>query len=113
MSNQPLQPTILRSEAAALINTGVAVTLEYVEADRRRGTGGKLVKLVNWAKMNIDTVSSGLPALYVTRDQFRRQVKTLDKEIITMYHPENTMLHPKPVHYWLMCTLNGKRIING
>jgi hypothetical protein len=102
---------IERWQAVQQINTGIACTVEYVEADRKRGTGGKLVKLVNWARLTKDVGANGVAGIYQATETFARQRNTLDNEIIMMYDPDNTMKHPKPVHYWLLCSFNGKRIV--
>lgn len=102
---------IQRWEAVQLINSGVPVTVEFVEADRRRGTGGRLRKLVNWAILTKDIDTSGLAAHVQRKQTWQRQKITLDNEIIMMYDPDNNMKHPIPVHYWLLCTINGKRIV--
>lgn len=105
------QDVIERWDAQQLINSGVAVTIEYVEANRKKGTGGKLVKLTNWALLTKDVVVDGLAGHFESKQTWERQRKTMDKEIFMMYNPNNSMQHPKPVHYWLLCSLNGKRVV--
>lgn len=107
MSNEVIE----RWQAFQHINTGVAVTVEYVECNRKKGTGGKLVKLTNWALLTKDVPVDGLAGHFENKQTWERQRKTLNKEIIMLYNPVNTMQHPRPVHYWLLCTLNGKRIV--
>lgn len=105
------EPVIQRHEAVQAINKGTACIIEFVEADRRRGTGGKLRKLVNWARLTKDVDVDGLAGIYSSQQTWDRQKETLGNEVIMMYDPDNTMKHPIPVHYWLLCSYNGKRII--
>lgn len=105
------QPVITRWDAVQEINKGMACTIEYVECNVSKGTGGKLVKLTNWARLTKDLAPGGLAGMYQSRETWQRQVDTLDQEIIKMYNPTNNMQHPRPVHYWLLCSLNGKRIV--
>lgn len=105
------EQVIQRHEAVQHINTGVACIVEFVEANRTKGTGGKLRKLMNWARLTKEVSTDGIVGQYESRDTWERQKTTIDKEIIMMYDPDNTMMHPIPVHYWLLCSLNGKRIV--
>ena len=105
--------TILRSEAVKIINTGVACTVEFVECNRKKGTGGKLRKLINWCRLTMDVPVTGLPGIYQAKETWERQNNTMENEMIMLRDPDNNMKHPIPVHYWLLCSFNGKRIING
>jgi hypothetical protein len=102
---------IERWAAVQQINTGVACTIEYVECNVKKGTGGKLVKLTNWARLTKDVKVDGVAGHFESNETWERQRNTLDKEIIILYNPTNTMQHPRPVHYWLLCSFNGKRIV--
>lgn len=105
--------TMLRSEAVKMINSGIAVTVEFVECNRKKGTGGRLRKLVNWCRLSIDVAEKGVVGIYQGKETWARKNDTLDNDIIMMRDPDNNMKHPIPVHYWLLCSINGKRIING
>lgn len=106
-----MEQTIQRWDAAQLLMKGTAYTVEYVECDRKRGTGGKLKKLVNWARLVKEVDPGGLAGHYVSKLTWERQKTTLNNEIIMMHDPDNPMKHPVPVHYWLLCSIDGKRII--
>lgn len=106
-----MEAVIQRWEAVKHINTGVACTVEFVECDRKRGTGGKLRRLVNYALLTKDVKADGVAGMVQQQQTWTRQNDTMGNEIIMLYDPDNTMKHPQPVHYWLLCTLNGKRIV--
>lgn len=83
--------TILRSEALRLIETGEPQSFVFVAADRRRGTGGRLIQVENWVMTGAD----------------------FKKGTFNIKNPGNKHAHPMTVHSALILTLNGKKIING
>jgi hypothetical protein len=102
-----------------LIKTGQPITLEYVTADRKRGTGGELIKCENWQLVrplpDKQPATTGQaagepapPATTATKDPNHFQHKTFN-----IFNPANRSAHVRKVHYRLLLTLNGKRIING
>jgi hypothetical protein len=56
-----MEATILRSEVLRQMDTGAAFTLQFITADRKRGTGGELIKVENWTKMTGIPAEEGIP----------------------------------------------------
>lgn len=99
------------------IESGRPFTLEFVTADVKRGTGGELIKVVNWQKVHSQptaenknqvpgTIEPG--TMNTSRNPNHYQHKTFN-----IFNPANRQLHPHKVHFRLLISLNGKRIING
>lgn len=104
-----MEATILRSEVLRQLDGGEPFhSLEFVKCDRKRGTGGELVKLTGWAKMTTDP----LPEVRKT-DGSLAISKRKTKKVVNLFNPQNRMHHPIGVHLLLMLTFNGKRILNG
>lgn len=110
-----MEATIRRSEALQIIESGVPFTMEFVTADVRRGTGGDLIKVVNWQKVSgqpvAEAVPGQLPAKTTTSES--RNPKHFQHKTFNIYNPASRNLHPHKVHFRLLISLNGKRIING
>lgn len=81
----------MRSQVLQLLDTGEPATLEFVTADRKRGTGGKWMVLENWVKAGADN----------------------KKGTVLMKNPGAKHAHPVPVHIALIQTFNGKKLVNG
>jgi hypothetical protein len=103
---------IMRSEAMALINSGKPFDLEFITADRRRGTGGKIISLKGWMKLREDMPAEAFPG-YTKKIALKRDKANHQNKTFTVFNPQNKAVHPHTVHYRLMQVLNGKRIING
>ncbi len=108
--------TIMRSFAIQLINTNKPFDLEFVTADRRRGTGGELIKVENWKKVSKQSAKEEK----LTSKTFSKFEPDVSKnphhflnDTFNIFNPANRSDHPRKVHYWLMISLNGKTIING
>ena len=48
--------TILRSDVLKLIESGEPFSMEFVTADRRRDTDGRLINVENWVKHCVKSV---------------------------------------------------------
>ncbi|RYZ61453.1 MAG: hypothetical protein EOO14_04995 [Chitinophagaceae bacterium] len=104
-----IEATILRSEVLRQLDTGEPFNLEFVTADRKRGTGGELIKVQNWVKRcNTDDC---VP-LTVGRQQPTTNRKRPTKTLV-IFNPHNRIQHAISVHVRLLQIFNGKRIING
>lgn len=108
-----MEATVLRSEMLRQLDTGELFTMEFVTADRKRGTGGELVRLENWQKIN------GVPAVEGSTTQ-KRSAQPLGKnphhrlnKTVNLHNPHNKGVHPITVHIKLIQTFNGKRVTNG
>jgi hypothetical protein len=109
-----MEGTIMRSEVMAEINSGRPFDcLEFVTADRRRGTGGKLIITRKWRRLFQDMPLENLPG-YIKK-KFERMLSTRqgNRKDFVIFNPGLPAQHPITVHYWLMVSFNGKRIING
>lgn len=109
-----MEDTIMRSEVMAEINKGKPFkSLEFVTADQRRGTGGKLVLCQKWRRLMQDMALENLPQ-YISK-KFKRLLNTRqgNRKDFVIFNPALPAQHPITVHYWLMVSFNGKRIING
>ena len=98
---------ILRSEVLRQMDTGEPFHLEFVTADRKRGTGGELVKVINWTKQKKDPVQERKTALSHNSGRSR------PSKTFIISNPHNKIQHPISVHVRLLQFFNGKRIING
>lgn len=98
-----------------LINTGHPFDLEFVTADRGRGTGGELIKVEKWRKVHKTTEKQ-----FGKQEPANRMFTGLSKDpnheehdTFNIFNPANRSDYPRKVHYWLMISYNGKTIING
>lgn len=83
--------------------------MEFVTADRKRGTGGELIKVENWAKHKGTAVQERLPAKTANG-----KLKTANSiKVVNIHNPFNRIAHPIAVHLLLILTFNGKRVLNG
>jgi len=97
-----------------LIDEGDPFDLVFVTADRRRGTGGELISVTQWTKMDSDAPIEILPGRY--RKKARAMIKNPNhwaNKTFNIWSPINKLNHPHKVHFRLMQFFNGKRIING
>ena len=106
--------TVLRSDILKILDTGEPFDMEFVTADRRRGTGGKLITVKGWVKQKEQPVEDRpvgqhTPAKQrLVKDPAHRKNGT-----INIKNPGNKHVHPHKVHVALILTLNGKKVING
>ena len=100
------------------IDTGKAFQqLVFITADRKRGTGGKRVEVVNWVKIVNPDVNMKVPgrALSVQEKSLLKNAelgRTNGAIMFNIYNPNNPRQHITAVHYSLMTFFNGKRIID-
>lgn len=110
-----MSQTILRSEVMREINKGLPFnSLEFVTADRRRGTGGELIHVRNW--MKFDASSAGNSTVHkhlADTEENKRDPNHIANKTFNIYNPRNRQQHILKVHYRLMLTFNGKMILNG
>lgn len=109
-----MEETILRSQALKEADNGEPFDMVLVTCDRKRGTGGKLVSVKQWQKLDTAEVAERMPghirktAIAMVRSPHHWKNKT-----INIYNPNNRTLHPIKVHFRLIQFFNGKRVING
>lgn len=110
-----MEATILRSDVMRQLDGGEPFTMEFVTADRKRGTGGELVKVVGWEKI------CGIPAEEARPGKTRRSfpsdpIRNPNHRInktVNIFNPHSNRAHPISVHVRLIQTFNDKRVING
>lgn len=112
----PNSQVIMRSQVMAEINSGRPFdSLQFVTADRKRGTGGKLIDCRKWMRLRENLPLKDLPAFL--KAKYERILKTRhagrNTKHFVIFNPAQPVAHPITVHYWLMVSFNGKRIING
>ena len=105
-----MQHTILRSEVINTMDTGQPFTMEFVKCDRKRGTGGELVKVEGWQKMKGEAAGEVSPGDHPKRGSGSRPRPI---KVVNILNPHSRLHHPIGVHVMLMLTFNGKRILNG
>ncbi len=110
--------TILRKDVIAAIQNGEPITMEYVTADRRRGTGGDLISVDNWLKVSTDVPkeptlrqAQGDNPLLSGHDRHTDPDHAINGTV-NIYNPANPGIHPHKVHWDLIQFFNGKRVIN-
>ncbi len=114
MAATALSQVIRRSEVIRTIRTGEPFTLEFVTADERRGTGGQLIKVVDWQKITADPAKEGSPGqLQTPSSALPKDPQHHVHKTFNIYNPKNSREHPIKVHYRLIVTFENKRVING
>lgn len=103
---------IMRSEAMAIINKGQPFNLDFVTADRRRGTGGDYTAVKGWMKLREDLPEEIRPGHYKKKHEPRGDRNNHQHKTFLIFNPANRS-HPITIHYRLMQVINGKTIING
>jgi hypothetical protein len=109
-----MEETILRSEVLKQADTGDPFDMVLVTCDRKRGTGGELLSVKQWAKMHNIEVAEKMPG--TIRKTARAMVKNPHhwvNKTLNIFNPNNKTLHPIKVHFRLIQFFNNKRVING
>jgi hypothetical protein len=104
-----MNATILRSDVLKQLDNGEPFTMEFVTADRKRGTGGELVEVKSWCKKT-NGINEARPK-QKTAGQLLGYRGTI--KVVNVHNPFNKIAHPIGVHVLLIQTFNGKRVING
>jgi hypothetical protein len=110
-----MELTILRMAAIELMESGEPFDLEFVTANRRKGTGGDLIEVKGWMKVSYsgDTPAAAASVAIVTKGtSIERDPHHREHGTVNIFNPEHPQLHPHKVHYDLIQFLNGKRVIN-
>jgi hypothetical protein len=106
--------TILRSEVVKLVDNGEAFDMEFVTADRRRGTGGKLIDVKGWVKKKGKPVDDTVPGKHIRqKTDVKKDPNHWRHGTFNIENPGNKALHLYKVHIPLILTFNSKRVING
>ena len=110
-----MEGVILRSEAMKQAGNGEPFDMVIVACDRRRGTGGELIQVKGWVKMDTKPVDEKLPRSSKSKLSRSRTKNPnhWENKTINIMNPNNTALHPIKVHFRLIQFFNGKRVING
>lgn len=109
-----MEAVVLRSEVLKQIADGDPFDMEFVACDRKRGTGGELIKVKQWLKMGTGDKVPLMPGqLRKTAKAITRNPHHWENKTINIYNPNNRALHPIKVHFRLIQFFNGKRVING
>lgn len=97
----------------ALINKGQPFNLEFVTADRRRGTGGDFMSVKGWMKLRDDLPKEARPGHYTPKYMAKRDNQHHLNKTFQVFNPAHRHAHPITVHFRLLQSINGKRIMNG
>lgn len=112
--NSPTEEFVLRSEAMRIIRAGQPFNMEFVEADRRRGTGGELVSVLKWMIVHKGMSDSEVSEAVLSRKTVRRKDPAhWMHKTFNIFNPADRKQHAVKVHYRLILSLNGKKVING
>jgi hypothetical protein len=109
-----MDQSIMRSQVMREADSGEPFDMVLVSCDRKRGTGGELITVKGWQKMDSEAVAEKLPGAH--RKAARHMVRNPNHwqhNTINIYNPNNRALHPVKVHFRLIQFFNGKRVING
>ena len=110
----PAGEMILRSEVMKLADTGEHFDMIFVTADRKRGTGGELIEVRDWQKMDTDTPVEKMPGRFrKTARAMKRNPNHWEYKTFNIFNPNNNHVHPHKVHFRLIQFFNGKRVLNG
>lgn len=107
----------MRSECLKIMDSGEPFGLAYVTADRRRGTGGKVVEVENWVKVStVPEVSAADAEAAAGKDVPVTPTRKPNHRLhgtINIANPGNKYVHIHKVHVALILTFNGKKVTNG
>lgn len=107
-----MEPTILRHEVLQEMDSGRPFDLVFITADRKRGTGGKLVTVKGWAKIIGDhNAIVRRPGEFRKVNAVKKNPNHREHKTINIFNPSNDMDHSISVHWRLMQFFNGKRIL--
>jgi hypothetical protein len=104
-------PTVLRSDVLSAAESGESLDLIFVTADRRRGTGGEIIEVKNWRKVDFDKPKTNGKSH--TKTITRKNPNHWENKTINIFNPNNRLQHPISVHFRLIQFFNGKRVVNG
>lgn len=109
-----MEETILRSEVLKQADSGEPFDMVIVSCDRKRGTGGELITVKGWQKLQKEEVAAKMPGqLRKTARAIVRNPNHWVNKTLNIYNPNNRARHPLKVHFRLIQFFNGKRVING
>jgi hypothetical protein len=108
-----MEATILRSEVLRQLDTGEPFSMEFVTADRKRGTGGDLISIKDWQKIKGEAVAAEVKPGEHKRKDVVRDPRHFQHKTVNLFNPHNPRQHPISVHLRLIQFFNGKRVING
>lgn len=113
-----MDATILRSDVYKLIHSGEAFDMQFVTCNRKKGTGGDLITAEGWMVLNARETSDvkGETDEYEEADtplgDGGKDPNHEENGTVNVFNPANPGYHPVKVHYDLITTFNGKRVIN-
>lgn len=93
----------------AELDSGQPFSMTFITADRRRGTGGEIIRVRNWAKCQQQTATPELSILPTSTGQGKKPNHYFNKtrNIFNLREPRTT----RKVHIRLICEFNGKQVI--
>jgi len=106
------EEVILLHDVLEAMDTGKAFSMSYVTADRKRGTGGELKEVTNWAKFTGDPDDQRLPGQFIPNRNETRSPDHFKNRTVNIFNPNNRHAHIEKVHWRLILFFNGKRVIN-
>jgi hypothetical protein len=107
-------PVILRSQALQEIFTsGRPFDLDFVTADRKRGTGGQYIRVKKHMLLRDSLPEEKQPDVYQEKFTRRRASGNTDNKTFRIFNPAHRSAHITSVHNLLIQSLNGKRVVNG
>lgn len=94
------------------IDMGDPFDLVWITADRKRGTGGKIMRVEDWTKVKGSDSAETLPGQFLQSNPvIRRNPNHFLHKTFNICNPRNPGERPKKVHWRLMIFFNGKRIL--
>lgn len=113
-----MEGTILFQDVYEAINSGEAFDAVVVSCDRKRGTGGNLIRLEGWMA-HLKRETSNPKAEPSTEESIHRlpEKETKDPKhdvhgTLNVYNPADAAIRPRTIHWDLIRIFNGKRVIN-
>ncbi|MGN6476310.1 MAG: hypothetical protein ACTHKV_03720 [Flavipsychrobacter sp.] len=105
--------TILRSEVLKQIDSGEPFDLDFITANRSKGTGGRWIELRSWVKVTEDQEKTSAKANASRQTAASKYPDHYRHGTLNLRNPGNKALHIVKVHTALMQIFNGKKVING
>src|SRR5699024_9871092 len=107
--NMDPRPVILLPDVLRELDSGEPFDMKFVKADRRRGTGGEIVEVRKWVKVQTEERASAYTTMPSGGGKNKRpnhhHHKTLN--IMNLRNPKTK----RKVHIRLICEFNGKQVL--
>lgn len=96
-----------------MVLSGQPFDMEFVTADRRRGTGGDLIHVRKWMKLRENLPNEKLPGSFAPKFKRQKESNNWNNRTFRIFNPADRSKHPITVHFRLIVSFNSKTVLNG